>query len=107
MQTDHRPLLSIYGSKKGIPTHTANRLQRWGTILLNYNYKMEFLSSKKLSHADGLSRLIPTSSEPLEDTEIASLEAENELVEVLSNTVKELPVTLDKIKLKAKNNIFI
>ncbi|XP_040172579.1 uncharacterized protein K02A2.6-like [Anopheles arabiensis] len=26
--TDHKPLLSIFGSKKGIPLHTANRLQR-------------------------------------------------------------------------------
>ena len=51
---------------------------------------------------DGLSRLIPTSSEPL-----ASLQAENELVEVMSNTVKELPVTSDEIKLKEKNDIFI
>ena len=58
---------------------------------------MEFLSSKKLSHADGLSSLIPTSSEPLEDTVIVSLQAENELVEVMSNTVKELPVTLDEM----------
>ena len=75
--------------------------------MLNYNYKTEFLSSKKLSHADGLSRLIPTSLELLEDTVIASLQVENELVEVMSNTVKELPVTLDEIKLKAKNDIFI
>ena len=27
LQTDHKPLLTIFGSKKGIPTHTANRLQ--------------------------------------------------------------------------------
>ena len=38
-QTDHKPLLTIFGSKKGLPTHTANRLQRWGAILLNYNFK--------------------------------------------------------------------
>ena len=57
LQMDHHPLLSIFGSKKGIPTHTANRLQHWGTILLNYNYEMEFLLSQKLEHADGLSRL--------------------------------------------------
>ena len=63
---------------------------------------MEFLS-KKLSHADGLSRLIPTSSEPLEDTVITSLQAEKELVEVMSNIVRKLPVTLDEIELKAKN----
>ena len=33
LQTDHRPLLTIFGFKKGIPTHTTNRLQLWGIIL--------------------------------------------------------------------------
>ncbi|KFD62090.1 hypothetical protein M514_25692 [Trichuris suis] len=27
--TDYQPLLSIFGCKKGIPVHSANRLQRW------------------------------------------------------------------------------
>ena len=47
LQTDHRPLLTIFVSKKGISMHTANRLQCWGIILLNYNFKVEFLLSKK------------------------------------------------------------
>ena len=76
LQMDHHPLLSMFGSKKGIPTHTANRLQCWGTILLNYNYEMEFLLSKKLGHVDDLSRLKPKFSVPLEDTVIAALKAE-------------------------------
>ena len=59
LQTDHRPLLAIFGSKKGIPIHTVHRLQRWATMLLNYSFKMEFLPSKEIAHADGLSRLIP------------------------------------------------
>ena len=59
LQTDHRPLLSIFGSKKGLLTHIANRLQRCGTISLNYDFMMEFLLPSKLCHADGLSRLIP------------------------------------------------
>ena len=42
IQTGHRLLMCIYGSKKCVPTHRANRLQRWGTMLLNYNYKMKF-----------------------------------------------------------------
>ena len=25
LQTDHKPLLSIFGSKNGVPTHSANR----------------------------------------------------------------------------------
>ena len=107
LQTDHRPLLSIFGSKKGIPTHTANRLQRWATILLNYTFKMEFLPSKKIAHADGLSRLIPKLSEPLEETVIAALSTEMEIKQVLCNTVKELPVTLEEIKFKAKFDKFI
>lgn len=72
LQTDHKPLIAIFGSRKGFPTHTANRLQRWGTILLNYDFEMEFLPSKKLGHADSLSRLIPKTGEPLEDSVIAS-----------------------------------
>lgn len=55
LQTDHCPLFTIFASKKGIPKHTANKLQCWGTILLNCNFKMEHLSSKKLGHADDLS----------------------------------------------------
>ena len=65
LQTDHRSLLAILGPKKGLPTHTANRLQRWGTILLNYDFRMGFLPSSKLCHTDGLSRLISKNSEPL------------------------------------------
>ena len=56
LQTNHRPLLAIFSSKKAIPTHTANSLQRLATMLLNHTFKMEFLPSKEISHADGLSR---------------------------------------------------
>ena len=40
LQMDHQPLLSIFGSKKGIPTYIVIQQQIWGTILLNYNFKM-------------------------------------------------------------------
>lgn len=86
LQTDHKPLLTIFGSKKGLPIYTANRLLRWGTILLNYNFKLEFLPSKKIGHADGLSRLVPAKCEPLEDSVIAALRAEDEISKVLNNT---------------------
>ena len=78
LQTDHKLLIFIFGSKKGLPTHTANRLQRWGTILLNYDFDMEFLPSKKLGHADSLSQLIPRNGEPLEDSVITSLWSERD-----------------------------
>ena len=105
--TDHKPLLTIFGSKKGIPTHTANRLQRWSTILLNYNFKMEYISSKNIGHADGLSRLIRKCAEPLEDTVISALREEKELSGVLCNAIRELPVTLDDINKAAETDEFI
>ena len=58
LQTEHKPLITIFGSKKGQPIYTANRLLRWGTILLNYNFKIEYLPSKQISHAYGVSRLV-------------------------------------------------
>ena len=40
---------------------------------------MECLSSKKLSHTDGLSKLIPKFCEPLEDWINSTIKAENEI----------------------------
>ena len=40
---------------------------------------MEFLPSSKISHADGLLRLIPKHTEPFKDTVIASLRTEAEV----------------------------
>ena len=68
---------------------------------------MEFLPSKKLGHADGLSRLIRKFSVPLEDIEIAAVKAEKEVKDMLCNTVKELPLTLDEIRGKARSYPFI
>ena len=105
LQTDDHPLLAIFGSKKEIPTHTANRLQRWVTMLLNYSFKMEFLPSKEI--ADGLSRLIPKHREPLEDIIIASLRSEMDIKYILFNTVKEIPIMLEKIKFMTKFGKFV
>ena len=107
LQMDHRPLLSIFGSKKRISTYTANRLQCWGTILSHYNYELEFLLSQRLGGGDGLSRLIPKSLIPLADTVIYALKAEKEIKDMLCNTVKEMPVTSDEIRGKAENDTFI
>ena len=44
------------------------------------------MSSKKIAHADGLSRLIQDNAELLEESVIAALKQEQELKEVLINT---------------------
>ena len=68
---------------------------------------MEFLPSSKISHADGLSRLIPKHTEPLEDMVIASLQTKVEVKNTLCNTIRELPVTLGEIKENVFNDDFI
>ena len=68
---------------------------------------MEFLPSSKISPADGLSRLIPKHTEPLEDTVIASQRTEVEAKNTLCSTVRNLPVTLSVIKEKAFDDDFI
>ena len=78
LQTDHKSLLTFFSPKKALPPLTANKLQRWGTIQLNYNFKMGHLPSYKFGHADGLLRLIPKYKEPLEDIVIASLRSRGE-----------------------------
>ena len=107
LQTDNNPRITIFGSKKGLPIYTANRLLRWGTILLNYDFKIDYLPSKQISHADGLSRLVPKYSEPFGDTIIAVLRTDYEIKNMIANTVKELPVTLLEIKIESINDDFI
>ena len=55
--TDHKPLTSIFGPKKGIPTIAAARLQRWALKLSAYSYDIRYRSTNNHSNADGLSRL--------------------------------------------------
>ena len=68
---------------------------------------MKFLPSKKIPHTDCLSILIPKIREPLEETVIASLNSRMDIKKVLYNTIKELPVTLEEIRFKAKLDKFI
>ena len=99
---NHKPLLTIFGSKKGLPVYTANRLLRWGTILPNYNFKLEYLPTNKIGQADGHSRLIPNQYQLLE-----ALRLHCEIKSIIENTVRDLSVTLSEIKSEAIEDDFI
>ncbi|KAF7631006.1 Integrase catalytic domain-containing protein [Meloidogyne graminicola] len=58
LRTDHKPLLAIFGSKKGIKKCFQHPLQRWALLLANYNFKIEFVKTDKMGLADTLSRLM-------------------------------------------------
>ena len=55
--TDHKPLTTIVGPKKGIPPMAAARLQRWAACLSAYSYDIPFKPTAAHSNADGLSSL--------------------------------------------------
>lgn len=69
LQTDHAPLVTIFGNKRGVPCVAAARLQRWALILSAYNFEVKYRKGTELPHADALSRL------PLPDSETLELDA--------------------------------
>uniref|UniRef100_A0A5S6R024 RNA-directed DNA polymerase n=1 Tax=Trichuris muris TaxID=70415 RepID=A0A5S6R024_TRIMR len=94
--TYHQPLLAIFGSKKGIPVHSANRLQHWAIVLLAYNFSIRYRSSKHFGCADALSRLI-SGRQPLnEDAVIASIDTD--VQRVFIDAVRALPLTAEAIQ---------
>ncbi len=85
--TDHKPLTAIFGSKKGIPTLAAARLQRW---------EIQFKPTESHSNADGLSRL------PL-----PVLDSDNgaEAVSLFNvSQVQSLPVTFQQVQQATKRD---
>lgn len=72
LRTDHKPLLSIFGSKEGIPVFTASRLQRYALILLAYDFNIKYIDTKSFAYADFISRLIKSHELPEEDVVIAT-----------------------------------
>ena len=80
---------------------------RWGTILFNYNFKLEYLPTNKIGHADGLYRLIPNQCQPLEDSVITVIRSDCEIKSIIENTVRDLLVTLSEVKSEAIEDDFI
>uniref|UniRef100_A0A914CW25 RNA-directed DNA polymerase n=1 Tax=Acrobeloides nanus TaxID=290746 RepID=A0A914CW25_9BILA len=91
--TDHRPLLAIFGSKKGLPAHTSNRLLRWGLMLLAYDFTLEYVKTSDFGCVDTLSRLIKEQRNSNDD-EIIIAQVEAPLISQILNIEQALaPVT--------------
>lgn len=77
LHTDHKPLLAIFNPSKGVPQHTANRLQRWALVLLGYDFEVKFVPTADFGYADVLSRLI-ANREP-EDFVVAAVREDDQM----------------------------
>ena len=64
LQTDHKPLMSLFGETKAVPSQASGRIQRWALTLAAYEYTLQFRPTEKHGNADAMSRLplpnIPT-----------------------------------------------
>ncbi|PIO77100.1 integrase core domain protein [Teladorsagia circumcincta] len=92
--TDHKPLLAIFGSKKGVPAYSANRLQRWRLTLLAYDFDIEYRSTTSFGQADADLTdldLISAQSPPEEDVIIAKIA--RDVNAIFHDNVSRLPVT--------------
>ncbi|XP_017476105.1 PREDICTED: uncharacterized protein K02A2.6-like isoform X2 [Rhagoletis zephyria] len=98
LHTDHKPLLAIFGNKKGIPAHSANRLQRWALTLMSYDFMLEYIPTREFGAADILSRLTRNTTRPNEDTIIACCQLEREVKQSAVEALENLPVTFQMIQ---------
>ncbi|XP_055542937.1 uncharacterized protein K02A2.6-like [Wyeomyia smithii] len=98
LHTDHKPLVAVFGSKKGIPIHTTNRLQRWALVLLSYDFDNIHVATQDFGYADILSRLIDPRAKPDDDFVIASVQLENDVSVTVDAALTALPVTFKHLQ---------
>ena len=88
--TDHKPLTTIFGQKRGTPPLAAAHLQRWSLILSAYSYNIEYHSTEAHANADSLSRL------PLKSQEAPITSDEPAVFNVTQ--LESLPVTSQQLR---------
>ncbi|XP_063635087.1 uncharacterized protein K02A2.6-like [Cydia splendana] len=100
LRTDHKPLVTIFGDKVGIPVMAASRMQRWAVLLSGYVYDIEYVRSEK-NAADALSRL-PTGEQARDKKEVTYINFIQNFLPITRKIVKEntfKDVTLQKVVL--------
>lgn len=92
IETDHKPLIFIFGDKKGIPQMAASRVQRWAVFLSGYDFSIKHIKGKDNCLADCLSRMPTTEQDTSDDSadDYTYLNFIDESIPLISlNTVKK------------------
>ncbi|GBL76949.1 Uncharacterized protein K02A2.6 [Araneus ventricosus] len=87
--TDHKPLVAIFGSKRGLPVLTATRLLHYALILQSFQFDIVFRKTADHGNADFLSRLQKTSEE---------LEVKDDITIFQMTQTETLPVTSRELR---------
>ncbi|GBL79130.1 Retrovirus-related Pol polyprotein from transposon 17.6 [Araneus ventricosus] len=87
--TDHKPLVAIFGSKRGLPVLTATRLLHYALILQSFQFDIVFRKTADHGNADFLSRLPKTSEE---------LEVKDDIIIFQMTQIETLPVTSRELR---------
>ena len=97
LETDHAPLVTIFGPKRGIPTLSTSRLQRWALYLSGFNFEIKYCKSSE-NIADGLSRLpCLIKDDEIEDTHFTYLNMIYEDVPILEPKLVLKETSEDKL----------
>ena len=57
LQTDHKPLKTLFNETKEIPTQASGRIRRWALTLSAYEYTIACRTTGQHANADAMSRL--------------------------------------------------
>lgn len=100
--TDHKPLLSIFGPKKGLPAYAASRLQRYALFLTNYDFDIKYVKSQA-NNADCLSRL---------PVNVKDLQLESDDVNYVGTYLQfiqenDIPVNFNNVRDETKKDVLL
>ncbi|XP_011859929.1 PREDICTED: uncharacterized protein K02A2.6-like [Vollenhovia emeryi] len=88
LYTDHRPLTQIFAPEKGLPAHSAMRMQHYAIFLQGFKYDIKYKDMKSHANADALSRL-PMKPEDTYTRDVVD-DYEIKMIELLPITFKDL-----------------
>ncbi|GFR19477.1 uncharacterized protein K02A2.6 [Trichonephila clavata] len=94
--TDHKPLVAIFVSKRGLPVLAATRLLHYALILQSFEFDIIFRKTIEHGNADFLSRLPETSEE---------LEVKDDITIFQMSQIETLPVTSKELRQETGKDI--
>ncbi|GFV60535.1 uncharacterized protein K02A2.6 [Trichonephila clavipes] len=94
--TDHKPLIAIFGSKRGLPVLAATRLLHYALILQSFEFDIIFRKTIEHGNADFLSRSPKISEE---------LEVKDDITIFQMSQIEALPVTSKELRQETSKDI--